>query len=60
MPRLRRLLVGLEEAELLRGAADRHVLGLLITGQYAAAEVTTGAPGTVDHTIDTGLYINRL
>ncbi|MBP2036795.1 hypothetical protein [Streptomyces avidinii] len=52
--------MGLEEAELLRGAADRHVLGLLITGQYAAAEVTTGAPGTVDHTIDTGLYINRL
>ncbi|WP_159040120.1 SdrD B-like domain-containing protein [Streptomyces sp. XY533] len=30
------------------------------TGQYATAEVTTGAPGTVDHTIDAGLYINRL
>ncbi|MFE9222944.1 hypothetical protein ACFYN3_42700 [Streptomyces lavendulae] len=29
-------------------------------GQYATAEVTTGAPGTVDHTIDAGLYINRL
>ncbi|MFJ6783234.1 SdrD B-like domain-containing protein [Streptomyces yangpuensis] len=28
--------------------------------QTATAEVTTGAPGTVDHTIDAGLYVNRL
>ncbi|MFG2292817.1 SdrD B-like domain-containing protein [Streptomyces sp. NPDC048603] len=26
----------------------------------ATADVTTGEPGTVDHTIDAGLYINRL
>ncbi|MFF3091628.1 hypothetical protein ACFVRB_42310 [Streptomyces nojiriensis] len=30
------------------------------TGQFASTEVTTGAPGTVDHTIDAGLFINRL
>ncbi|MFJ7208048.1 SdrD B-like domain-containing protein [Streptomyces sp. NPDC098789] len=29
-------------------------------GRFATAEVTTGAPGTVSHDIDAGLYINRL
>ncbi|MFF8835730.1 SdrD B-like domain-containing protein [Streptomyces sp. NPDC015130] len=29
-------------------------------GRYATADVTTGAPGTVDHTIDAGLFLDRL